>query len=286
MLGLPYTLIQPEQTQGGCIFASPHSGRAYSPDLLAQTALDAHSIRASEDAFVDLLFEDVPRFGAPLIAAQVPRAYVDLNRNAQALDPAVIVGAKPALLDAHIASGLGVIPRLVAQGREIYRGKISHQEAQMRLNTVWYPYHAKLADLMRHAKAAHGCAILIDCHSMPSAAAKACQQKLGYTPHIVIGDRFGAAASADIVQSIIKFFRAEGLCVAHNVPYAGAYIAQHYGRPKQAHHVVQLEINRALYMDEARLVKTAGFAVLKKQLARIIPQIILLGGQGAALAAE
>ena len=144
----PFTLFEPVQRSSCVVFAVPHSGRHYAPDFLARSVLDSRAIRASEDAFVDQLFAPAVQFGAPLLVANAPRAFVDLNRGFGELDHAVIEGVKTSGVNARIASGLGVVPRVVAIGTPIYRGKISLAEAQDRIDRYWWPYHHQLTALL------------------------------------------------------------------------------------------------------------------------------------------
>ena len=211
--------------------------------------------------------------GAPLIAARVPRAYIDLNRAADELDPAVIEGIDRAPHNPRVSSGLGVIPRVVAGGRAIYRGKLSRDEAEWRILRYWHPYHAALKTLLDESLAQFGEAILIDCHSMPHEAIEAHARPGHPRPDVVLGDRFGAAAGRDVVDRIEAAFAAAGLRTARNAPFAGAYIAQAHGRPSRRQHVVQIEIDRALYMDEAHIEPRPDFVQFQSLMVGIIAEI-------------
>ena len=283
----PYTLQMPELRTTGVVFASPHSGRDYSWEFLRRSMLDERAIRSSEDAFVDSLFEGAPQLGAPLLAASAPRAFVDLNRGADELDPGVVEGVRHVVHNPRISSGLGVIPRVVANGRAIYRGKIPLAEARGRLAEVWTPYHATLQRLLAEARREFGAAILVDCHSMPHEAIDSISSG-GRTPDVVLGDRFGAAAAPEIVDRIEAAFAAAGLRVARNAPFAGAYIAQHYGRPSRGQHAVQVEIDRALYMDEREIRPHGGFADLRATLTAVMGEIVDLArpAEPMSMAAE
>jgi N-formylglutamate amidohydrolase len=197
---LPYRLMLPARRTTSVIFASPHSGRDYPDAFLRRSVLDAQMIRSSEDAFIDRLLDPAPGLGAPLLAATVPRAYVDLNRAAEELDPALIEGARPVPHNPRVVSGLGVIPRVVAGGRAIRSGKMTLAEAEARIARAWRPYHAALAALMDESVASFGEAILIDVHSMPHEAVEGASSRAP-RPQIVLGDRFGAAADAAIVSA-------------------------------------------------------------------------------------
>ena len=224
--------------------------------------------------------------GAPLIAARAPRAYIDLNRAADELDPAVIDGIERAPHNPRVTSGLGVIPRVVAGGRNIYRGKLSLPEAEQRITRLWHPYHRALRQLMEESHTRFGRAVLIDCHSMPHEAIEAHARPGHPRPDVVLGDRFGAAAGREVVERLEAAFAAAGLRVVRNSPFAGAYIAQAYGRPSRGFHVVQVEIDRALYMDEARVEKRADFDAFRALMAGVIDEVTAGFSSGLALAAE
>ena len=277
MLNNAFQLTRPETRTTSVVFASPHSGRDYPAAFLRQSLLDELQIRTSEDAFVDQLFDSVPRHGAPLLAANAPRAYLDLNRGPDELDPALIEGVRRNPHNPRIASGLGVVPRVVANGRAIYRGKIPLEEAHGRIARYWRPYHDQLQTLLDESRNRFGEAILIDCHSMPNEAVENVGPPGSARPDIVLGDRFGATASGDIVERVEAAFAAAGLRVARNMPFAGAFITQHYGRPSRRQHAVQIEMNRALYMDEQRVRPNANFDAFKALLENVVAEIAAIG---------
>jgi N-formylglutamate amidohydrolase len=272
-----FTLLQPTRRDTPVVFSSPHSGRVYPAAFVAGSVLDGHAIRSSEDAFVDQLFQAAPDHGAPLIAACAPRAYIDMNRAADELDASVIEGVSRSPHNPRVASGLGVIPRVVSGGRAIYRGKMSLAEAETRIRSHWEPYHAALRRLTEESHALFGQAILVDCHSMPHEAIDSHSRHGVPRPEVVLGDRFGAAASRDVVDRVEAAFRDAGLRVSRNAPFAGAYIAQTYGRPSRGFHVVQIEIDRALYMDEVRITPSAGFDAFRDLISRVIADITGIG---------
>ncbi len=272
-----FDLTRPAARTTSVVFASPHSGRSYPAQFLSRAALDEKQIRSSEDAFVDQLFSVAPDHGAPLLAARVPRAFVDLNRSADELDPALIEGVVGRAHNPRIASGLGVIPRVVAGGRPIYRGKISMGEAGERLLNSWRPYHEALQALLDESHSQFGEAILIDCHSMPHEAIELVGGQGALRPHVVLGDRFGAAAAPRVVEKIEAAFVSAGLRVARNMPFAGAYITQAYGRPSRRQHAIQVEIDRSLYMDEARIEPHSGFEAFRELLGEVIASVSELG---------
>jgi N-formylglutamate amidohydrolase len=252
------------------VFASPHSGRFYPADMMAAAALDPLSIRRSEDAFVDDLIEAAASLGAATITARFARAYIDLNRDAFELDPGMFADELPEFArgrTARVAAGLGAIARVVSEGQEIYARKLTFAEARGRIEGAHRPYHAALEELIGEAHDAHGFAILIDWHSMPAAAARAGGRDRPCD--VVLGDRFGAACAGLLPSRVERELEAMGYRVARNTPYAGGYTTEHYGRPARRTHALQIEINRALYLDEATLAPTAGFERLKGHLERL-----------------
>ena len=268
------------------VFSSPPSGRVYPPDLLATSRLGARDLRRSEDAFVERLFDAAPDYGAPLIHSEIPRAYVDLNRGADELDPSLIEGVKSSGLNPRLAAGLGVIPRVVAEGVSSYAGRLTREAAMERLRRCYRPYHDTLRALLQEAKTATGQAILVDCHSMPSDALRAAPRLRGRRPEIILGDRFGVACEPWVMEACERAFVAAGFVVARNAPFAGGYITQKYGRPARGYHAVQVEIDRGLYLDEARIEPGPGFEALRAALRPVIADLASIRAVGVALAAE
>ncbi|MFN3954140.1 MAG: N-formylglutamate amidohydrolase [Pararhodobacter sp.] len=281
-------IIEPARITSHVVFASPHSGRIYPRNMLERAQVELSVLRSSEDAYVDLLLADAPGFGAPLITTEVPRAYVDFNRAETELDPALIAGAPRGALNPRVASGLGVIARVVANGRQIYRGKITMAEAEARIRDYWRPYHAAVGTMLERQHARFGQVLLCDIHSMPHEALAGHVLRGGKRPDVVLGDRFGAACGADLLARVQAIFEHAGLRVARNSPFAGAYIAQRYGQPAHGMHVIQIEIDRRLYLDEARIEPGPGFEAFRSLMRGIIQQIAASGSQAGApkMAAE
>lgn len=281
-----YEVLHPDRNRSCVVFASPHSGRDYPWSFLRTSVLDDHAIRSSEDAFVDQLFDTAPEYGAVFIKAGAPRAYVDLNRSSDELDPALIQGVRRQGHNPRIASGLGVIPRVVAGGRAIYRGKMSREDADRRIADYWQPYHDMLQRLLDDAHRRHGQAVLVDCHSMPHEAMDGVARGGMRRPDVVLGDRFGAAASGDVVDRIEAAFMDAGFVVTRNTPFAGAYITQAYGHPSKGQHAVQVEIDRSLYMNEALIRPNGDFEAVQAALTRVVAEVAQIGQGKVPLAAE
>jgi len=255
------------------VLASPHSGRDYPADFIAQSALDARMLRRSEDSFVDELFADAPRKGAPLLCALFPRAYLDVNRDAYELDPNMFDAPLPdwVLTDTpRVAAGLGTIARQVATGADIYRAKLSFAEAERRIETLYRPYHRTLQDLVDATKRRFDHCLLLDCHSMPSIGGPGDFDDGTERVDFVLGDCYGRSCHPAITDIVERHLQGLGYCVVRNIPYAGGYTTRHYGSPRRRSHALQIEINRRLYMKEATHEKHDGFARLQSELDGLI----------------
>jgi N-formylglutamate amidohydrolase len=264
----PFQLSWPQAQRVPFVFASPHSGRIYPRSFVARSRLGPLSLRRSEDAFVDGLFAGAVDLGAPLLSARFPRAYLDVNRSPAELDAAMFDGRLTGAIDTtspRVNAGLGVIPRIVRDGAEIYREKLPPREADERLARLYRPYHAALSKLLEITHARFGAAVLIDCHSMPSAAV---------VPDIVLGDRYGMSASPLLMRYAERVFEARGFAVARNAPYAGGYTTHLHGRPMRGVHALQIEINRGLYLDEERVEPSSRYESLRARIADAITELV------------
>ncbi|HUF56195.1 MAG TPA: N-formylglutamate amidohydrolase [Thermohalobaculum sp.] len=282
----PFLLLRPPGPATNVIFSSPHSGRDYPEALVRRSRLTRRQLRASEDVLVDRLFAAAPAHGAPLLAATAPRAWLDLNRAPDELDPALIEGVQARGLNQRVAAGLGVVPRVVAEGAEIYSGKIAREEAEERIRDVHVPFHAALEGLIEEARARFGTAVLYDCHSMPSEALRAAPRVRGRSPDIVLGDRFGATASRALVARTQEAFVAAGLTVTRNAPFAGGYVTQRYGRPARGVSAIQIEIDRGLYLDRKRLEPNEDFPELCRLIGQVVADLVRPLAEEPPLAAE
>ncbi len=257
------------------ILASPHSGSDYPAEFVAASRLDPLALRRSEDSFVDELFGAAPSLGAPLLSACFPRAYLDVNREAYELDPTMFSDALPEFVNAgspRVRMGLGTIARIVANGEEIYSGKLYFADARRRIEGLYHPYHQALSRLVDETEALFGGYLLIDCHSMPSAAGVGCGPN---GADIVLGDCHGAACAPTILEAACQFLAERGFAVAVNAPYAGGFTTDHYGDPRRRRHALQIEINRALYMDERNFRRKARFAQLAAEMSELIRRLSL-----------
>ena len=278
------TIRMPDRHTMPVVFSSPHSGRSYPSDFMATARLDEATLRRSEDSYVDDIFAAAPSFGAPLIAATFPRAYCDVNREAWELDPAMFEDALPPWVNttsARVGAGLGTIARVVANGETIYGIRLRFADAQARVKMCWQPYHDALAGLIETTVARFGVCLLVDCHSMPSSATV----RNSPPPDIVLGDVHGAACEQSVVRAIDQFYARSGYTTRRNDPYAGGYVTRHYGRPHRNVHAVQIEIARALYMNEMTLEPSAGLHRLSADasaLMEILPFVVAALPAGSA----
>lgn len=274
-----FTVIDPQNLSLPIVLSSPHSGRHYPDAFVEASQLSPVSLRRSEDSFVDELFSGGPLIGAPLLAAEFPRAFCDVNREAYELDPRMFRDTLPDYANTRsirVASGLGTIARVVADGAEIYKSKLQFADATQRIERLYRPYHNSLEGLLDRALLHFETAVLIDCHSMPSRPAGANSFPL---PDFVLGDRFGTSCNPALVRTAEKVLKSLGYSVSRNDPYAGGYSTQHYGRPNRGIHALQIEINRALYMDEATVDRSIRFDRLKADLQNLLEALAALDFQ-------
>lgn len=287
--------VRAEDPEGGprtpLVFASPHSGRGVPVGFLTLLRPPSGVLRRSEDAYVDRLFGCAPEYGAPLVAARFARAYVDANREPAEIDPTMLDGPAPSWANVgspRVANGLGVTPRLTVDGETIHRRRLSLAEVEERIARFHAPYHRAIAERLETARQRFGLGILVDCHSMPATEHRA-------TPDIVLGDRFGASCHPAAADAVERAFAVQGFSVQRNVPYAGGYTTAHYGRPRRGVHAIQIEVSRALYLDEASVQPLPGaFEALAARLRAVVADLtaidwpaLLRGRRGESrLAAE
>lgn len=264
-----FETIRPRRVMAPLVFNSAHSGRDYPERFLQMTRLDHLSIRQSEDAFVDELFQRAPHLGAPLIRAHFPRAYLDVNREPWELDPTMFVEPLSERFNTtspRVAAGLGTLARVVAENKPIYKERLTLDDARMRIEGIYQPYHATMQRLLTEAYSAFGVAVLIDCHSMPRLSRSG--DRLG--PDVVLGDRYGTTCAPILADLAEMVFAGAGLRVARNRPYAGGFCTRTYGRPQHGVHALQIELSRHLYMNEVTLEKNAGFGAMRQLVDRLV----------------
>ena len=256
------------------VVTSPHSGRYYPENFLQASRLSAHDLRQSEDMYVDDLFGDAPNFGVLMISARYPRSFVDLNRSPNEIDPDLVADDLPVHREQslpRVQAGLGTIPRIVAEDTPIYEDKLALADIRQRLQDIYHPFHSNLEAEISTLRDDYGATLLVDAHSMPSLATRnTAPRNRSAQIDIVLGTCHGRSCSDRVTDFISQYFRRSGYTIALNRPYAGGYITSHFGRPSDRNHAVQIEINRALYMNEASYEKSPNFESLKTDLTGLI----------------
>jgi N-formylglutamate amidohydrolase len=286
-LSPPFEIVEPAVWRAPIIFNSPHSGSVYPLDFLDVSRIDLLSLRRSEDSFMDELIGDLSQRGFPVVRVNFPRSYVDVNREPYELDPRMFTGRLPSFANTRsmrVAGGLGTIPRVVGDGQEIYRDRISVDDALARIEALYKPYHRALRRLINKAHQSFGTVVLVDCHSMPSVGVSRDEPR---RPDVVIGDRYGTSCAALLADTVEETMRALGYSVGRNKPYAGGFITEHYGNPASGLHTVQLELNRAIYMDERRRERGPRFEQIARDFAALADALaaVPLGDLGSFQAA-
>jgi N-formylglutamate amidohydrolase len=272
----PFEIIEPALARGPIVFNSPHSGRVYPRAFLTASRLDIATLRRSEDSFVDDLLAGVVPRGYPLMRAHFPRCYVDVNREPYELDPRMFDGRLPSFANTRsmrVAGGLGTVARVVGDAQEIYDQRLSVDDALRRIESLYKPYHRALRRLFSRVHRDFGAAMLIDCHSMPSTAGAKDERPRA---DVVLGDRYGTSCVAAVAETVETTLRGFGYTVSRNKPYAGGFITEHYGNPATGLHAIQLEVNRALYMDERRYERIPSFARLAAEFETLADQLALI----------
>jgi N-formylglutamate deformylase len=272
-LNPPFEILEPATCRGPVLFNSPHSGRVYPQAFLRVARLDTATLRRSEDTFVDELFAGVVAHGHPLMRAHFPRCYIDVNREPYELDPRMFDGRLPSFANTRsmrVAGGLGTVARVVGEAQEIYDERLPVAEALRRIEGLYKPYHRALRRLMTRVHRDFGAAVLVDCHSMPSATDGKDERPRA---DVVLGDRYGTSCAATIADVVESTLRGCGYVVSRNKPYAGGFITEHYGNPAVGLHAIQVELNRGLYMDERRYERLPGFSKIAADLVTLADRL-------------
>ena len=275
----PIQVAQPKNWRTGVIFASPHSGSYYPEAFISRSALSKNDLRRNEDAFIDALFSSAPDMGAPLLSALFPRCFVDVNRAPTDLCQAWLEDGGAGSVRAN--AGLGVIPTRLTETLGIYKKPLSSRCVRGRLAALYHPYHDALQGLITESSLAFGHSLLIDCHSMPGFASMGSRR-----PDIILGDRFGVSCYPETINHLEMAFRNKNYSVGRNYPYAGGYVTSHYGKPLSGIEVIQIEVNRDIYLNPVTLKRKRGYDKLRENLEDIIKSIIDSREQESVLAAQ
>jgi N-formylglutamate amidohydrolase len=274
----PLLIVEPTDGDSAMVVSSPHSGSIYPARFLAASRLSPFALRRSEDAHVDALFAGCALHGAPMLKALFPRAYLDVNREPYELDPRMFDGRLPSYVNARsirVAGGLGTIARVVGEAQEIYADKLPVEEALVRIETLYRPYHRALRDLIARARTRNGAALLVDCHSMPSTTGPDGTATIDdlRRPDVVIGDRYGTSCNQRYVECVEESLRRRGYKVQRNKPYAGGYITEYFGSISRSCDALQIEVNRGLYMDERTLERRPRFESMAQDMTDVLGEL-------------
>ena len=274
-----HEILRPGEQTAPIVLASPHSGTAYPEAFVAASPLDPLDLRRSEDCFVDELWLGAAALGVPLLRAAFPRAFVDANREPFELDPEMFEDDLPPYVNVNssrVAAGLGTLARVVASGKEIYGGKLRFADALERIETCYRPYHAALRRLIDATRDRFGYCILIDCHSMPSVGAPMDPDAGRGRADFILGDGFGTACEGAVADTVERALESHGYRVTRNKPFAGGYTTRHYGCPEEGVHALQIETNRALYMDEDAIGRLPALADVAGHMTSVVSALIRL----------
>jgi N-formylglutamate deformylase len=273
---------------GPVVIDSPHSGRVYPDDF--KFICDNDDLRRAEDLLLDKILHGLPAIGCPVLLAEFPRSYLDVNRAANDIDNDMLETPWPHPLDPHgrSVSGIGLIRRLLKPGVPIYKENLSLDAISHRLEHYYHPYHAALSAMIDDTHRNHGCVLHLNMHSMsPRVFGESAALRAIHSQDIVIGDRHGTTCGRDLAERVMELFRAHGYRVGYNEPYKGAEIVKHYGHPAQQRHSLQIEINKSLYVFEKSLALKPGAQQVADHLMSIITQLQAdLAGQFERIAAD
>ena len=272
-----FTLFRREPSPIPVLLAVPHAGRSYPPSLLGQMRDAAGAGPKLEDRYVDLLAREIAReTGAGLLLAHAPRAMIDLNRAPEEMDWDMLaegggeLGPDKLRTARRARGGLGLVPRRLPGLGEIWKRRITRAELDARLAGVHGPYHATLAGELKALKARWGGALLIDLHSMPPLGPKRGAQA---SADLVVGDRFGSSCDGALCAAAFDHLAAAGRRAAHNRPYAGGYVLDRHAAPARGVHGLQIEICRAVYLDERLREPGPGFDAVTELLIGLVRRL-------------
>jgi N-formylglutamate amidohydrolase len=264
-----FTLVGADDPKIPLLVSVPHAGRDYPEEIFAALRLPRASLVRLEDRYADLLARKVIADGYPTIIAHRARAWIDLNRDERDIDLEMVSGAVKADYPAPGAKqrgGLGLIPRRLSGEGELWKGRFPISEIDQRIADFHRPYHARVADILGRMRDRFGVAILLDLHSMPPIP-------LSHpvpAPRFVVGDHFGKSAASRYSELLVGHIRQHGFAAALNHPYSGDHMLRRHGRPRDNIHALQVEVDRALYLDSDLREPVAGVAVVSRLIAQLV----------------
>lgn len=248
MVNPPFVRLGPRDPGRPLLVSVPHGGRDYPPGFALLSRLPVARLKPLEDRYADLLVDKAVAGGHAALVARTPRAWVDLNRSEREFDPGLVStnGKIVPLASAKVRGGLGIVPRRVLRGGDIWRGGLSAEAFEARLAGIHRPWHAMVAATLGDMLEKFGAAVLLDLHSMPPLPVP---PGGGRAPQVVIGDLFGRSARGQFSQAALRLAGWHGFEATLNTPYAGGHILERHGQPGRGIHALQVEIDRSLYLD-------------------------------------
>ena len=249
------------------VISIPHSGRFFPPQFFDMTNLSENELRGNEDCYVDEMLSELSQKGISTLSMNVSRAFIDVNRDQIELDDHMFEdypADKIIFENSRCRSGYGLIHRVSSNSKPIYKKLLSYQEVQDRIKNIYLVYHKKLKEMVEACSKKFGCCLLLDCHSMPS---KICSiMNDGVKIDVCLGDLFLQSCPKELSDCFENLLAQKGYEVLKNVPYSGAYTTFHYCEPRRKIYTLQLEVNRALYMNEKSLEKLDSYDKIKSDL--------------------
>lgn len=255
------------------VLSSPHAGRLFPQEFLANSVLTGHELRISEDCFVTELVRPASDEGIPLLSLNLPRTFVDVNRDKIELDDTMFFNA-PKTTDINSRRcrvGLGVLHRVVYQNKNIYDGLLNYDEAKERLKNVYDPYHKRLKQLVDKCVRKFGFCLLLDCHSMPSIICNIMNETKPLD--FCVCNLFDESCPHEMSQTLFDGMEKGGFRGEFNRPYAGAFITFNYCQPRKNIYTLQIEVNRGLYMDEQSYQKKPNFQDISRHISQAVVEL-------------
>jgi N-formylglutamate deformylase len=275
----PFDLFEPTGPETPVVVEIPHAGLYMPPPFLAQLIAPARALGRDADLYVDGLYEDATAEGASMLVARASRYAVDVNRSEADADAEVVEGGR-----ADVALHHGLVWRTTSDGEAALAGRLTRAQLEERLDLVWRPYHRALTALVDRKRERFGAVVVLAAHSMPSIerSAQAVEGRAARPrADVVPGTRGRKSAAGVFIDAVESHALAHGWTVRHDDPYAGGFTTQHYGRPSEGVHVVQVELSRRLYLDEVTLRTTAGFEDARGWCRQLVAK---LGAAAASIA--
>ena len=267
----PFERIDPRGPETPIVVEIPHAGLESAPPFLEPLAAPARSLARDADLYVDSLYSEAPDLGATVLVARTSRYVIDVNRGERDVDAEVVEGAR-----ADVRLHHGLVWRTTSDGEPALSRRLSVRELEERLDLVWRPYHRELAAIVERKRARFGIAVVLAAHSMPSidrGPRRDAVESVRSRADVVPGTRGRRSAAGRFIDAVEEHAVAQGWTVRHDEPYAGGFTTQHYGRPSEGIHAIQVELSRRLYVDEATLRPLPTFEAVRQWCGLLVSKL-------------